>query len=113
MAKKKIIHVNQHVIRSNKKTGSKEPVITVKSHNSNEYGHVVVIYDKEGKEAARVIYRPEKPLSCGATVWLEVHGDNASVEVINHNCVEELSCGGIDNVCQQNKTTKTADDEEN
>ena len=65
------IHVNQHVIKKNRKTGEREPVLTVKTYKSNDYAHEVIIYGQDGKEAARVIYRPDKPLSCGAHVWIE------------------------------------------
>jgi len=27
--------------------------------------------DKDGNEVARIVYQPEKPLSCGARVWIE------------------------------------------
>jgi hypothetical protein len=62
---KKRIHVNQHIIRANKKDGTNKPVITVKTYKSNDYGHSVDF--KQGS----VIYSPDKPLSCGATVWIE------------------------------------------
>ena len=78
---KKRIHINQHVIRRNRKTGEREPVITVKTYKSNEYAHEVIIYGKDGEEAARVVYRPDKPLSCGAHVWVETCGE---VKLINH-----------------------------
>ena len=78
---KKIIHINQHAIRRNCKTDEREPVITVKTYKSNDYAHEVIIYGQDGKEAARVIYRPDKPLSCGARVWIEAHGE---VELIDH-----------------------------
>ena len=68
---RKQIHVNQHKIRSNRKNNEKEPVLTVKTYKSNDYCHEAVIYGQDGKEAARVIYRPNKPLSCGARVWIE------------------------------------------
>ena len=32
-----------------------------------------------GTEVARVVYRPEKPLSCGAKVWIETANE---VEVV-------------------------------
>jgi hypothetical protein len=67
---KTIIHVNQHNIKANAK-GNSLPVITCKTYKSNEYAHEAIIYGQDGKEAARVIYRPEKPLSCGAKVWIE------------------------------------------
>jgi len=63
---KKRIHINQHKIRANKKHNTNEPVITVKTYKSNEYGHDVQILGK-----SRVVYSPNKPLSCGAKVWIE------------------------------------------
>jgi hypothetical protein len=68
---KTIIHVNQHVIKSNRKTGATDPVLTVKTYKSNDYAHEAIIKDANGNEVARVIYRPDKPLSCGAHVWIE------------------------------------------
>ena len=68
---KKIIHVNQHIIKKNRKNGTKEPVLTIKTYKQNVYGHEAVILNEAGEELARVIYRPEKPLSCGAHVWIE------------------------------------------
>ena len=68
---KTVIHVNQHVIRANRKHGRNEPVLTVKTYKSNDYAHEAVILDEHGKEVARVVYRPNKPLSCGAHVWVE------------------------------------------
>ena len=40
---KKIIHVNMHKIRSNKKNNTNEPVLTVKTYKSNDYAHEVDI----------------------------------------------------------------------
>ena len=66
----KRIHVNMHHIRHNKKTGENKPVITVKSSGSNEYGHSVEI-----QGPSKVIYSPDKPLSCGARVWIETRSE--------------------------------------
>jgi hypothetical protein len=63
---KKIIHVNQHVIRSNTKSGSRDPVLTIKTYESNTYAHEVVIHGP-----SKIVYSPDKPLSCGARVWIE------------------------------------------
>ena len=63
---KKRIHVNQHVIRANKKNGTSDPCITVKTSKRNVYAHRVEIGG-----ASTVIYSLDKPLSCGAKVWLE------------------------------------------
>ena len=79
---KKIIHVNQHKIRSNKKNNVDEPVLTVKTYKDNNYAHEAVLKTKDGVEIARAIYRPDKPLSCGARVWIEVNTDDVDVELI-------------------------------
>jgi|TARA_R100000084_G_scaffold53011_1_gene22244 hypothetical protein len=63
---KKRIHINQHKIRSNKKNNLREPVITVKTSKSNNYASEVEI-----KGPSKVIYSPDKPLPCGARVWIE------------------------------------------
>lgn len=63
---KKIIHVNQHRIRHNLKEGSQDPVLTVKTYNSNLYAHEVDI-----RGPSKIVYSPDKPLSCGARVWIE------------------------------------------
>ena len=64
------IHVNQHKIRSNKKHNLNEPVITVKTSKSNDYGHEVEILGP-----SKIIYSPDKPLRCGARVWIETEGE--------------------------------------
>jgi len=70
-SRKTIIHVNKHVIASNRKHDKCEPPLTVKTYKSNDYCHEVAILDKDGNEVARVVHRPNKPLSCGAKVWIE------------------------------------------
>ena len=67
---KKYIHINQHVIKSNHKNNKREPVITVKTYNSNTYGHQVHILGE-----CKVVYSPDKPLSCGAKVWIETDAE--------------------------------------
>ena len=67
---KTIIHVNQHEIKKNK-DGLNRPVLTCKTYKENTYAHQAIIYGQDGLEAARVIYSPNKPLSCGAKVWIE------------------------------------------
>ena len=75
MAKRQVIHVNQHIIKANRKSGERTPPLTMKSYNKNIKATEIVI---DGK--ARVIYSPDKPLPCGAVVWIETD-DNAIVEV--------------------------------
>lgn len=71
---KTIIHVNQHNIRHNAKNDDKRPVLTVKTYKDNVYADEVTI-----KGDSRIVYSPDKPLSCGAKVWIEAHGE---VEIV-------------------------------
>ena len=70
---KTIVHVNQHIIKSNRKRGETAPVLTVKTYKDNRYASTAIILDKHGEECARIVYRPNKPLSCGAHVWIETN----------------------------------------
>ena len=64
------VHVNQHVIRANAKNGENNPVFTIKSRGKNTYAHSVKVVGE-----MELIYSPNKPLSCGAKVWIETKGD--------------------------------------
>ena len=63
---KTIVHVNKHVITKNRKTGSNDPPLTVKTYKSQTAAHEVEI-----RGTIKVVHRPHKPLSCGARVWIE------------------------------------------
>lgn len=64
------IHVNQHVIKANAKSGERNPVFTIKQGGKNTYAtRVKVVGEME------LVYSPDKPLSCGAKVWIETRGD--------------------------------------
>ena len=67
---KRLIHVTHHIITKNRKTGARHPVLTVKTYKSNTYASEVT-----GDGPFRVVYRPDKPLPCGAQVWIESDGD--------------------------------------
>jgi len=67
---KTIIHVNQHVIKANKKNNTDNPALTVKTYKNNIYAHEVDI-----KGDSKVIYSPDNPLSCGAKVWIETYNE--------------------------------------
>jgi len=63
------IHVNQHKIRSNAKLpeGSEPlPCLSVK-----QKGKVYPAFEATIQGPSTIIYRPDKPLSCGAKVWVE------------------------------------------
>ena len=64
------IHVNQHIIKANAKNGENNPIFTIKQGGKNTYAYnVKVIGEME------LVYSPDKPLSCGAKVWIETRGD--------------------------------------
>lgn len=65
----KRIHINQHMIRRNQ-SGEDLPVITVKAKGKTTYYKSLKI---EGP--SKLIYSPDKPLSCGARVWIETHAE--------------------------------------
>jgi len=69
-----IIHINRHIIAANKKNNETNPPITVKTYKSTRYCMEVNI-----KGESSVVYRPEKPLSCGAAIWIKTQ---AEVELI-------------------------------
>jgi hypothetical protein len=75
---KTVIHVNQHIIKSNAKNGENKPTLTVKTYKSNKYAHEVVI-----KGPSRVIYSPDKPLACGARVWIETEAEVVALQELD------------------------------
>ena len=74
---KTYIHVNQHVIRANKKTGADDPVITIKQGKKNTYARRVLIHGP-----SEVLYSGNgKPLlSCGARVAVVTESEVEIVE---------------------------------
>ena len=87
---KTIIHVNQHVIKRNRKNGTSDPCLTVKTYKTNKYTNEVWIMGQDGKVAAKVVYRPHKPLSCGAHCWIETRNQVGCVVTIPNDSEEEL-----------------------
>ena len=65
--------MNQAHVRKNIR-GEKVPVLTVKTSKSNTYCDEVNILGP-----SKVIYSPDKPLSCGARVWVETESE---VEIV-------------------------------
>ena len=70
----KRIHVNQHIIRENKKNKTNKEAITIQTSKGSFTAHKVQIHGK-----SKVIYSPDKPLKCGATVWVETTAPITSV----------------------------------
>ncbi len=60
------VHVNVHIIRANAKHGKTDAPITIRRGKTIERAHEVELVGP-----CRVVYRPDKPLKCGAKVWIE------------------------------------------
>jgi hypothetical protein len=80
---KTIIHVNQHNIKHNRRRARSatlqlstddRPVLTCKTYKANaKTDEATLICTRTGRELGRFVYRPDKPLSCGAHVWFETY----------------------------------------
>ena len=90
------IHVNQHVIKANRKHGTHRPCLTIKTYKDNRYAHEAVILDEHGAEIARVVYRPDKPLSCGAHCWIETQSRVVVIQREVNDEEEEHGCSEHD-----------------
>ncbi|NEP78198.1 MAG: hypothetical protein F6K39_08395 [Okeania sp. SIO3B3] len=68
--KPKMIHVNQNKIKSNKSKPPEklEPVVSLKHGNDNYYGYELYI-----SGPCQIVYRPYKPASCGAHLWINTY----------------------------------------
>jgi hypothetical protein len=60
------VHVNQHVIRANKVHAKNDPPLRVIRKGKSEPAYEVTLIG-----SAKVVYSPDKPLKCGARVWIE------------------------------------------
>jgi hypothetical protein len=65
-----IIHINRNIIQSNAKHNRKAPVVRVEKNGIVTYCMEVII-----KGSSRMVYRPDKPRSCGAKLWIETDSD--------------------------------------
>ena len=70
----KRIHVNQHIVKANIKASTDEPTCTVQWKGKSYVGRDIVV-----KGVSTVIQRMNKPLSCGARIWVETR---AEVEIL-------------------------------
>lgn len=87
---KTIIHVHQQVIARNRKTGSNDPPLTVKTYKTQKNAHFAMIVGP-----SLVIHSPYKPLPCGARVWIETHGEvfcDESILAVNESEVSRTIC---------------------
>jgi hypothetical protein len=69
------IHINKHILDSNRTNNEQEPIIAVRRGSSPpDYYHQVHISGE-----SNVVYNPDKPLNCGAVLWIEV---NPEIEIV-------------------------------
>lgn len=64
------IHVNRHHVAANRRDGGSRAVFTVASSKGSRRGNRVTCHGP-----CVFVYRPEKPLRCGARAWVETRGD--------------------------------------
>lgn len=70
----KRIHVNQGVIKHNVKNKEDLPAVTVRWRGKSYTAAAVIV-----RGESRIVQRMQKPLSCGARIWIET---NAEVELL-------------------------------
>lgn len=70
-----IVHVNVNVIRWNKKHNKSLPPCRVQEGSTTRYCREVII-----SGSSKMVYRPEKPLPCGAKLWVET---DSAVELLD------------------------------
>lgn len=64
---KSIVHVNQHNVKFNTKNpDARKPIFTIKQGGKTFYAEEVEILGP-----SKLVYRPDKPLACGAKAWVE------------------------------------------
>lgn len=68
----KRIHVSQPNLRLNRKDGGSRPVFTIQTSQGPLYANYI-----ELRGSSQVVSRPEKPLSCGARIWIETRAEVA------------------------------------
>ena len=63
---KSIIHVDQATIRRNRKFGTDDPPLILRTYKGSKRFHQLEI-----NGPSRIINSPHRPLKCGARVWIE------------------------------------------
>ena len=66
----KYIHINRNVIQHNEKHNRELSVCRVQEGSKARYGSAVEIHGPKS-----MVYRSEKPLSCGAKLWIETDSE--------------------------------------
>jgi hypothetical protein len=61
------IHINRQKLSRNRKYKENNPVLVVDRGKKRQYCHQLEIIGP-----CRLVYQPDRPLACGATLWIEV-----------------------------------------
>jgi hypothetical protein len=80
----KFIHVNVNVIRHNKKYNNTLPACRVQEGSKTRYGREINILGP-----SKMVYRPEKPLNCGAKLWIETEGEIEVVGEVDYSSIKK------------------------
>ena len=67
---KTTITVDQRVLRENKKTGARKPVLVLRDHK-HRGANATRCHEVTIDGPSTIIYRPDHPLDCGASAWIE------------------------------------------
>jgi hypothetical protein len=87
-----IIHADTDAIARVKASGDMESCLAIHDATGTRAANEISIYDFDGRHVVSIMFRPDAPLSCGATMWMEVDGGRAVVThrpVRTHIHVEE------------------------
>lgn len=71
----KRLHVNQHVIRENLKTGDDQPVCSAQTSRGVVRGRKIHIIDSAGNVVATLLQAMDAPLGCGARVYIDTQAE--------------------------------------
>lgn len=72
------IHISPKIAkvkRQVKEGKAPSPCVIVRHADKWKYGYEAIIYGQDGKEAARIVFRPHEPLPPGVTCWIETEGE--------------------------------------
>lgn len=98
MGRRRIIHVNSHVIKRNVKWGDRAAPLTVKDGSQKiiDRGLEILI---QSDPPVLVKYSPDQPLKCGARIWIETEAD-VGVRHLGETIFQAPSdAGGSDDTC--------------
>jgi len=82
---KSIIHVNAQLIKRNIKNKTTHPVVRVQQGTKSRYCSEAV-WDGP----SRIVYSPDRLLSCGARLWIETEADVTLLNETTYAAMREI-----------------------